>query len=232
MKYIIFGLGTFGASLAYKLTEQGNEVIGIDKNIDKVEALKGKISHTICLDSTDPVIVAGLPIKDADMVIVAIGEDQGASIMTTAVLKNLNCKKIVGRAISPLQENVIKAIGVDYIVHPEEEAAEHWTRKLALKNVLESFELDEEYSIIEIHTPAEFYGKKLIDLDIRKKYNLLVLTVLRKVDKKNIIGIRTRNVVTQGIAEAETEFAEGDILVLFGHNKSLAEFTKKYTAKK
>ncbi len=85
MKYIVIGLGNFGASLAQKLTEQGNEVIGIDIDMTKVEANKEKISHTIAMDATDEFTVAGLPLKDTDIVLVAIGEDQGANIMTTAL---------------------------------------------------------------------------------------------------------------------------------------------------
>ena len=92
MKYIIIGLGSFGASLAEKLTAQGNEVIGIDINMQKVEALKEKISHTICLDATDEHTVNGLPLKDTDIVIVAIGENQGTNVMVSALLKNLKVK--------------------------------------------------------------------------------------------------------------------------------------------
>ena len=106
MKYIIFGLGNFGSSLGQKLTEAGNEVIGVDNNMDKVDALKESISHTICMDSTDQFTVSGLPLKDADVVIVAIGENQGANVMTTAVLKNLKVKRIISKNNTPLHETV------------------------------------------------------------------------------------------------------------------------------
>ena len=128
MKYIIFGLGTFGASLAQKLTEQGNEVIGVDLSMAKVDALKEKISHTICMDATDQYTVMGLPLKETDVVIVAIGENQGANIITTAILKNLNVKRLISRAINPIHENVLHAIGIDEIVHPEEETAVRWAK--------------------------------------------------------------------------------------------------------
>jgi trk system potassium uptake protein TrkA len=107
--------------LQKKLTQQGNEVIGIDSNMAKVDAFKSKISHTICINSTDQFTMSGLPIKNTDVVIVAIGEDQGANIMTTAVMKNLNAKRLISRAITPLHETVLQAMGVDEIVHPEEE---------------------------------------------------------------------------------------------------------------
>ncbi|HMP29825.1 MAG TPA: TrkA family potassium uptake protein, partial [Saprospiraceae bacterium] len=164
MKYIIIGLGNFGASLAQKLTEQGNEVIGIDTSMSKVEAYKEKISHTICMDATDEFTVSGLPLMETDIVLVAIGEDQGANIMTTALLKNLEVKRLISRAINPLHEKVLQAIGVDEIVHPEEETAERWAKKLCLSNVVDSFELSDEYSIIEAEVPTDYIGKAIRDV--------------------------------------------------------------------
>ena len=120
MKYIIVGLGNFGASLAEKLTINGNEVIGIDTSMSKVEALKEKISHAICMDATDMYTVSGLPLKETDIVIVAIGEDQGANIVVTALFKNLQVKRLISRAINPLHETILQALGVDEIVHHEE----------------------------------------------------------------------------------------------------------------
>ena len=141
MKYIVVGLGNFGASLSQKLTAQGNEVIGIDTRMEKVDLYKEKISHTICMDATDEFTVSGLPLEETDIVIVAIGEDQGANIMSTAIFKNMEVKRLISRAINPLHEKVLKAIGVDEIVHPEEETAERWSKKLCIKNVVDSFEL-------------------------------------------------------------------------------------------
>ncbi len=140
-KYIIIGLGSFGASLAEKLTQEGNEVIGVDASMAKVDAMKDKLSHVIRLDATDQITVSGLPIAQTDVVIVAIGEDQGANIMATAIMKNLKAKRLISRAISRLHEGVLQAIGVDEIVHPEEETAERWAKKLCLKGLVDSFEL-------------------------------------------------------------------------------------------
>ena len=92
MKYIIVGLGNFGSSLAEKLTALGNEVIGIDTRMSKVDAFKERITHTICMDSTDEFTVTGLPLKDTDVVVVAIGEDEGANLMTTALFQKSSGK--------------------------------------------------------------------------------------------------------------------------------------------
>jgi len=226
MKYLVFGLGNFGASLAEKLTSQGNEVIGIDNNMDKVNLLKEKISHTICMDATDEFTVSGLPLKDTDVVIVAIGEDQGANIMVTALLKNLKVKRLISRAINPLHEKVLHAIGVDEIVHPEEETAERWAKKLCLNGLVDSFELSDEYSIIEINVPKSIIGMQLKEIGFRKNYNLLILTTLKKSEEKTDVG-RSRNITkVQGVASPELMIEKDDILVVYGSNKDIQAFLK------
>lgn len=228
MKYIIIGLGNFGASLAQKLTEQGNEVIGIDINMTKVEANKEKISHTIGMDATDEFTVEGLPLKDTDIVLVAIGEDQGANIMTTALLKkNMHVKRLISRAINPLHEKVLQALGVDEIVHPEEETAERWAKKLCLNNVVDSFVLSDHYSIIEAKVPSNYIGKTIREVGFRNDFNLLVLTIIKKVEVKSVLGKTTIDTQIQGVASADTVIEDEDILVLYGSNKDLQNFLKQ-----
>jgi trk system potassium uptake protein TrkA len=227
MKYIIIGLGNFGASLAKKLTAQGNEVIGIDNNMTKVESNKEKITHTICMDSTDEFTVSGLPLSETDVVIVAIGEDKGSNVMTTALFKNLQVKRLISRAIDSLHEKVLTAIGVDEIVHPEEETAERWAKKLCMENVVDSFELSENYSIIEISVPKKYIGKSIFEIQLRKNYNILALTTIKKTEVKSILGkFRIENQV-QGVVAAETILDEHDILVIYGENKDLKRFTNQ-----
>lgn len=227
MKYIIFGLGNFGASLAQKLTELGNEVIGIDSSMTKVDAYKEKISHTICMDATDEFTVSGLPLKETDIVLVAIGEDQGANIMTTALLKNFEVKRLISRAINPLHEKVLQAIGVDEIVHPEEETAERWAKKLCLSNVVDSFELNENFSIIEAKVPSDYIGKTVREVGFREEFDLLVLTIIKKVEVKSIVGKSKIEKQIQGVAAADNQLEADDILVLYGSNKDLQIFLKQ-----
>lgn len=227
MKYLIVGLGNFGASLAEKLTAHGNEVIGIDSVMSKVDLYKEKISHTICMDSTDEFTVRGLPLDDTDVVIVAIGEDQGANIMTTALFKNLKVKKLISRSINSLHEKVLQAIGVDDIVRPEEESAERWSKKLTITNVIDSFELNEYFSIIEANVPKQYVGKTIFDIGFRQKFNLLVLTIMKKTEVKSLFGKTREELKIEGIAGPEQKLEENDILVLYGANNDLQEFLKQ-----
>ncbi|MEQ6120515.1 TrkA family potassium uptake protein [Reichenbachiella sp. MALMAid0571] len=227
MKYIIVGLGNFGASLSQKLTAQGNEVIGIDTRMEKVNLYKEKISHTIQMNATDEFTVSGLPLEDTDVVIIAIGEDQGANIMTTALFKNMQVKRLISRAINPLHQKVLEAIGVDEIVHPEEETAERWAKKLCINNVVDSFELNEHFSIIEANVPQEYIGQTIREIGFRKAYNLLVLTIMKKEEVKSLLGKSRTEVNIQGIATPDQQLEETDILVLYGSNKDLQNFLKQ-----
>ena len=221
MKFIIIGLGNFGSSLALKLTQFGDEVIGVDNNIHKVELLKEKISHTICLDCTDQQAVTNLPLKDTDVVIVCIGEDQGANLMVTALMKKLQVKRVISRAVSALHETVLEAMGVDEIVHPEEETANRWAKKLNLPGVVDSFELTGEYSIVEATVPQRFVGKTLLDVGFRKNYDVVILTTIKVTEEMNLIGIKRRVNRVQGVASSMTRLSEGDILVIYGNTRDI-----------
>ncbi len=221
MNYIIIGLGTFGASLAEKLTNAGHEVIGVDSSMSKVESLKEKVFHTIQLDATDQYAVSGLPIKSTDVVIVAIGEDQGANIIATAIMRNLNAKRLISRAISPLHENVLEAMGVDEIVHPEQETAERWAKKLMLKGLIDSFEINGDYSIVEVTVPAWCEGKKLGEVGFRRNFNLLVMTTIKITEGKSLLGIQRSTITVQGVASSDTVLYKGDIMVIYGHNRDI-----------
>jgi len=227
MKYIIIGLGNFGASLAQKLTEKGNEVIGVDIKMDKVDALKDKITHAICLDSTDINAVSNLPLNDTDIVIVAIGEDKGSLIMATALMKQLKVKRLISRAVSPLQEMVLEAIGVDEIIHPEEETAERWAKKLNLQGVIDSFELTGHYSVVEIVVPKKYEGKTLREIELRKKYKIMILTTMKIIEVTNALGATKKTTQVQGVAGSETVLNKDDVMVLYGNNSDIKELILK-----
>ena len=226
MKYIVVGLGSFGGPLAKKLTEQGNEVIGIDTDMNRVENYKEKISHTICMDATDEFTVSGLPLKDTDMVVIAIGENKGANVMATALFKNLQVKRLISRAIEPLHEKVLYAIGVDEIVHPEEESAERWAKKLCLKGVVDSYELGDDYSIVEVNLPPKYDGKTIKEIGVRENYGLLVLTTISNREEKSLIG-KSRNInKVEAVASPNNVLNKNDILVVYGFNDDIKRFLK------
>jgi trk system potassium uptake protein TrkA len=221
MKYIIIGLGSFGASLAMKLTELGHEVIGVDTNMSKVDALKESITHTMCLDACDSQAVTYLPLKDAHVVVVAIGENEGANIMATAVIKQVGVKRLISRALSPIHETVLQAMGVDEIVHPEEETAERWAKKLNLEGVLDSFDLGKDYAIVEAIVPEKYVGLTVAEVGFRRNYNLVMLTTMTITEESSAIGARRRVTNVQGVASPSTILNSQDILVVYGNKKDV-----------
>ena len=227
MKYIVIGLGNFGLSLAEKLTKLGNEVIGIDNNMAKVEAVKEKISHAICMDATDEYTMNGLPFKDTDVVIIAIGEDTGANIMATAMVKKLHPHRLISRAITNIHETILEAMDVQTIIHPEEETAERWAKKLSLKGVVESFELSINYSIVEIAIPDQLVGKTIEEVGFRNNYNLVCVSIIKKIADKNLFGKVKRINQIQGVVTTDNVLQSADILVLYGENSDIKKFIKE-----
>ena len=223
MKIIIFGLGNFGMSLALSLTETGNEVIGVDNKMDKVNLIKDKVSHSICLDSTNEQAYQALPIQQTDIAVVAIGENEGAAIITTAIIKKLSKARVISRSLSPIHDTVLQAMGIDFIVHPEQEAAQKLTSKINLKNIVDNFKIDNRYSISELKVPDEFVGKTIEEIDIRKNYNLNIVTILRKKEKTNLIGVSTTQMEVIGIPAGYTEIEKDDVMVVFGLNDKISE---------
>ncbi len=226
MKFLIIGLGNFGSSLGIRLTELGHEVIGVDSSMEKVERYKNKISHTMCMDVTDLVSAQQLPYQQCDVVIVAIGEDFGASVLITAIFKQLKAKKIIARGISDIHITILEALQIDNIIMPEAEAASKLATALSMKGIMDSFELSEEYSIVEVKIPESFVGRTVKEVGLRSKYNLNIITIKRLKTEKNILGIVRKKGEILGVVAPDTRFEENDELIVFGKQKDIKKFLK------
>lgn len=226
MKYIILGLGHFGKSLAVHLTELGHEVIAVDKNLTIVEQLKDKITYTVCMDTTDREAVTSLPLSDCDAAIVAIGEDEGASLLTTALLKQLKVKRIIGRVVSDLQKTVLQAMQIEEHVMPEEEAAERLAMRLDNVDIVDSFKVSDRYSIIETRVPSKYIGMTLREADLTNRYKIIVLTTVKSFEQQ-VKGKLIQRKEASGIAGSETILEEGDLLVLFGELADIKKLIQK-----
>jgi trk system potassium uptake protein TrkA len=146
--------------------------------------------------------------------------------MSTALFKNLNVNRIISRAINPLHEYVLQALGIEEIVHPEEESADRWAKNLSLKEVVDSFELSDQFSIIEAKVPDEYVGKSLEEVGFRKTYNIILLTTIKKREVKSLLGKTKTESTVQGVATPDLVLEENDILVLYGANTDLQKFLK------
>ena len=224
MKFIVFGLGNFGASLSHQLVELGHEVIGVDSRMELVDKFKHSITHTIALDATSKEAMSQLPVHDVDAVIIGIGEDEGATIMTTALLKQMNVNRIICRVTSPLQKIVLEAMNIQEFVYPEASSAERLALKLDLPGVIDSFQINPNYRLLEVAVPERYVGKKIEELDIPDRYKFVLVTIIKMVSKKHLFGDNRNEMQVIGIIPAGTILRSGDILLLFGAPKDLETF--------
>ncbi|MHC1775430.1 MAG: TrkA family potassium uptake protein [Lentimicrobium sp.] len=227
MKFIVVGLGNFGSALSVRLTSMGHEVIGIDGNRQKTEIFKDLITQTICMDVTNEQALETLPLKECDYAIVTIGEDFGASVMTTALLKQAGVKKLVSRAINPMHYKVIEALGVDLILQPEYEAASRFADSILFSGVSNSFDVTDEYKIIEARLPDRYDGLLLSEVDFTNRHSLLVLTVIRTEESKSIFGQPVKRKKSLGLPSAGQKLKKGDLIVLFGKLKDIEGLLQK-----
>lgn len=224
MNFIVFGLGNFGAALAKQLVALGHEVIGVDQRMEMVDKYKHSITHTMALDGTNKEAVEQLPLKDIDAAIVGIGENEGAIVMTTALLKQMGVKRIICRVISPVQQIVLEAMDIHEFVYPEAYSAERLALKLDLPGVVDSFQINSDYRLLEVGVPERYVGSSIIDLNLAKRYQLVLVSILKSVSKKSIFGNHNSELKVMGIVPPETILQEGDVMLLFGAPRDLENF--------
>jgi trk system potassium uptake protein len=226
MKFIVFGLGNYGASLGEKLVRLGHEVIGIDIKLEIVEKWKDALTHTVAMDAGSPAAVGSLPLKDVDAAINAIGEDEGANIMLTALLKQYLVHRIICRVITPLQKTVLEAMGITEFVYPESDAAERLAYQLDLKGVMDSYRVNDKFQILEILVPDKYIDHPIADIPFAEKYRILPITIIRSVEEKNILGSTLRIKHVGGLIKSDAILRRGDRLLLFGEAEDLEDFAE------
>jgi len=226
MKYIVIGLGYFGSNLASRLTSMGHEVIGIDNHPERMDELKDSVTTVMKMDSTSINAIKSLPLNDADAVIVAIGEDIGASILTASILINLKVKRVIARAVNQVHQSILKQIGIAEVVMPLEDSAMHVASMLQLKNTLKLTELNDDYSVAEIIVPAKYAGHSLDTLSLADRFNLKLIAV--KVAPKDgfITSIFRRNFKVDLSYDPNAPLGEKDVLVLAGKVNDIKKFTE------
>ncbi|MDO4462390.1 MAG: TrkA family potassium uptake protein [Bacteroidia bacterium] len=185
MMYVIIGLGTFGVSLGKTLNAMGNDVLGIDANLEKVEAHKSDF-NTVCLNSTDEHALQSQQITDADAVIVAIGEDWAASVQTTAILLNMGVNNIIGRSLSPLHDMVLRRMGIKNIVNPEETAARAIAYHLMLENIVSTYNITDDVAVSEIVIPNYYVGQRVEQINLQSEYNLSLIAIKHQVENNSV----------------------------------------------
>lgn len=227
MKIIVIGLGNFGMSLAINLSNTGNEVIATDIDLERIELIKDKVAHAVAFDAKNEKAYHVLPLKNTDMVVVALGDKEGVAITAAAIVKKLTDAKIVARASTPIEDTILEAMGVDQIIHPEKEYAERFTKTINLSGSLDNFEIDNEYLVSEVTLPGKMVGKTIHECNFRDDYHLNIITIMRKEESQNIFRRNYDKKEVIGMPKPGTVLKRGDILVVFGKDEDIKSFLEK-----
>ncbi len=212
-EFAVIGLGRFGGSVCRELVDLGMEVMAIDSDEDRVNLFSNIATHAVIADSTDETVLKSLGIRNFDHVIVAIGDDIKASILTTVILKELGVKNVTAKAQDEYHGKVLEKIGADHIVHPERDMGIRIANKIVSHSILDYLELSDEYSIVEIRTNTKIAGKTIVKLNIRAKYGI------------NIVAIKRGNEVIAS-PQADDIIKEDDILIIIGADENIDKFER------
>lgn len=212
-EFAVIGLGRFGGSICRTLSDQGMEVLAIDVNEERVNEYSKIASHAVVGDTTDETVLKSLGIRNFDHVIVAIGDNIHASILTTLILKELGVQNITVKAQNNYHEKILSKIGANKVVHPERDMGKRIAHNIISNNVLDYLELSDEHSIVEIVAGSHIDGHTLIELNIRAKFNI------------NIVAIkRDNNIMITPIANEVIR--KDDILIVIGADVNISRFEK------
>jgi trk system potassium uptake protein TrkA len=214
-EYAVIGMGRFGRSVATTLRHLGHEVLVIDRDEERLRRAADDGTHAVQLDSTDDEALRSVGITNFDAVVVAIGAGIQESILTTLILKELGCKRVVAKAVSEQQAKVLERVGADLVVRPERDMGARLAHMLVSPSVLDYFEVSPTFSIEELGIPERLAGQTLGQLDLKARFGVSVLLIRR--DSQLLIA-----------PAADTVLLSGDVLIVVGENRQLSRLESAF----
>lgn len=205
---LVIGIGRFGYHLIEQLNKAGDEILAVDSSEERIEPVLDMVTSSLIGDATKPEFIKSLGIPNFDVCFVAIGDDFQSSLETTSLLKECGAKYVVARASRSVHEKFLLRNGADSVVFPEKQLAEWSAIRYSSARVVDYLDYPGDYSIFEIEVPGEWVGKSLVDLGIRRKFHLNVLSIKR--DGKTLLEF-----------PADLVFEKGDTVTVFGADKDI-----------
>ena len=205
---LVIGMGTIGIYLARKMQDLGNEVMIADKDEELIQELSPEFNDAFCGDCSAAGILKSIGVNTFDYCFVTIGEDFYASLEITSILKELGAKYVIAKAKRARQVEFLKKIGADEVVYPDKEIAENLAVRYNADNIFDYIELTSEYSIFEIPVVSSWVGKKVMDVDVRRKHKI------------NIIAVKNDNELNLNLG-GDYVFDENDHLVVLGKSSDV-----------
>lgn len=202
---IVIGLGIFGNNIVRQLSENGFDVIAVDKSKEAVQGVRDLASKAIVADGTDKEIMDQIGIHEDDTVIISFGEDLAAATLITLHLRQLNVKTIIVKAPNEEHKMILEKVGATDVIIPEKEIAIKVARSLISPNVFDYLPLSEDYMIYEMAPPESFLGKSIADLKLRSRFSVMIIAI------KDILSDK---VVT--LPPAEYVIKDGQVMIMVG----------------
>lgn len=225
MKCAVIGLGEFGKALALKLASRGAEVIAVDTNIDIIEDVKNDVSLAVKLDATDEKDLRSQGIDKADVLIAAMGGNFEANALVVVMAKRLGIPKIIARATNATHARILRLIGADEVIQPEENSAERLSHRILFTSLKSYFELIQGYSIVEIEVFKKFVGKPLSNMLPPKKYNFNLIAIKRRKRTRPDSDVYEETI---NIVPKETDILDADdIITIAGADKDIARILEE-----
>ncbi len=219
-KFAVIGLGRFGRKLAVALTMSEAEVIAIDQNRDIIDEIRDEVTHAVRIDSTDEDALRAQGINKVDVAIVGIGQGGRSfesSILTVVNLKTLGVPLVYARAESTTQGQVLEKIGATEVIYPEIESAQKWAYRLIAPQITEKIDFAPGYSIASVIATASFHEKTVLDLQLRQKYRINLVSI-----KRGEKAVREKGEIIN-VPLPDTVIYQGDTLMVAGSDVDLAK---------
>jgi len=213
---MVIGLGQFGMSLSRALTGRGVEVLAIDRDEGRVRQAAAFADESLCFDATDEEKLAQTAPSRRDACVCAIGDEATeASIIATALLKQMGAKRLVARTNDDLHERILRLVGADVVVNPERAFGERFANLLLHEGVKAELSLGGGLMVTEVEVPESFVGRSLIDLALPKNYGVTVVAVRHEERDADVIP------------DPKEAFTAGDVLVLVARSRAVSNMLKK-----
>ena len=194
---LLIGLNSFGTLIANQLYDLGHQVMAVDRNESRVDALLPIVTNAQIGDSTNEAFLRSLGIPGYDVCIVTIGGDFQSSLETTALLKELGGRLVVSRADRDVQAKFLLRNGADEVIMPEKQAAEWAAIRYASNHILDYIRLDDDHAIYEVTVPSEWIGKTIGQIDIRKHYGITIMAI--KKNGRMILSVTPDTMLNEDI---------------------------------
>lgn len=213
--FLVVGLGRFGTAIAEELFRLGQEVLAMDTDAERVQKIAESVTYAMVGDAKDEAVLQSVGVRNFDCVVVSIGENIQDSIMTTVLAKEMGARHIIAKAKNPMHGKILEKVGADKVIYPETQAAQKLAQRMISNSIIDYIELSDHYSIVEAQAPRAWWGKTILELQIRTKYGVNILAIKEDDGAKMTIS-----------PGPDHRILQGQMVILLGESRKIGEITQ------